>query len=156
MSAGLSDSRSFGAPGARGGLRRLIGPVLLPRAFDLTNPMNIIRILAGLYYAPHVWQKLSGIEASLAFFGKAGLVPAPLFLGLALLCEGAAFIGLTAGLLARWVPLLSAGCMVVAAYAMIETRGLNWYWAKGGIEYLVFWGIVSLAIALDAWRRTER
>ncbi|MDR3534520.1 MAG: DoxX family protein [Rhodopila sp.] len=131
----------------------MIGPTVLPDRFVLTNGMNIVRIQAGLFYAPHIYQKLSGIDTTLAFFTKAGLSPAPMFLSLALVFESLALIGLTFGLFTRWIGLVSAGCMAVAGYAMIQTRGMNWYWAKGGIEYLVFWGIVSLVIAIDAWQR---
>ena len=134
-------------------LGALIGPVILPNRFALTDGMNIVRIIAGLFYAPHVYQKLTGIEGSLVFFAKAGLTPAPLFLGLALVFESLSFLGLTFGLFTRWIGLLSFGCMVVAAYAIVQTKGVNWYWAKGGVEYLVFWGIASLAIAVDAWRK---
>ncbi len=134
-------------------LRCLIGPATLPDRFALSDGMNIVRMLAGLFYAPHVLQKLMGIDASLAFFGRAGLQPAVLFLGLALVFELTSFIGLTFGLFTRWVGLVSAGCMVVAAYAIIQTKGIGWYWAGGGVEYLVFWGVTSLAIAVDAWRK---
>ncbi|MEW6257585.1 MAG: DoxX family protein [Pseudomonadota bacterium] len=134
-------------------LRRLIGPVFQANRFDLTDGMNIVRLSAGLFYAPHVYQKLSGIDGALGFFTKAGLVPAPLFLGLAIVFESLSVLLLTLGIFTRWAGLVSAGCMVVAAYAIIQTKGLHWYWAQGGIEYLLFWGIASLAIAVDAVRK---
>lgn len=151
----MSLTSTNGVSGAQFSLRSLIGPVTLPNRFALTDGMNVVRILAGLFYAPHVYQKLTAVEPTLAFFAKAGLTPAPLFLGMAVVCEALAFLGLTFGLFTRWIGLLSFGCMVVAAYAILQTKGVNWYWAKGGIEYLVFWGITSLAIALDAWRKEQ-
>ena len=154
MSLGLSTPTPT-ASGRGLSLRTLIGPVTLPDRFALTDGMNIVRMLAGLLYAPHVIQKLTGIDGSLAFFTKAGLVPAPLFLGLALVFESLSLVCLTLGLFTRWTGLMSAGCMAVAAYAIIATKGLHWYWAQGGIEYLLFWGVVSLAIAVDAWRKEQ-
>ena len=151
----MSLTSSHGAVGAPFSIRSIIGPVTLPNRFALTDGMNVVRILAGLFYAPHVYQKLTSVEPTLAFFAKAGLTPAPLFLGMAVVCEALAFLGLTFGLFTRWIGLLSFGCMVVAAYAILQTKGVNWYWAKGGIEYLVFWGITSLAIAIDAWRKEQ-
>lgn len=151
----MSLTSSHGAVGAPFSIRSIIGPVTLPNRFALTDGMNVVRILAGLFYAPHVYQKLTAVEPTLAFFAKAGLTPAPLFLGMAVVCEALAFLGLTFGLFTRWIGLLSFGCMVVAAYAILQTKGVNWYWAKGGIEYLVFWGITSLAIAIDAWRKEQ-
>lgn len=154
MSIGISHGKAI--PEGNGSLlRKLIGPVTLPNRFALTDGMNVVRIMAGLWYAPHVYQKLSGIEASLGFFTKAGLVPAPFFLGLSILFESLCFLGFTFGLFTRWIGLISFGCMIVAAYAIIQTKGVNWYWAKGGIEYLAFWGITSLAIAIDAWRKEQ-
>ncbi len=147
MTTGLTNASSTTGTPPGLSLAGLIGPVLLPNAFAPARAMNLVRILAGLFYAPHVYQKLSGIDGSLAFFEKAGLTPAPLFLGLALLCESLSLVCLVGGL-------LSAGCMVVAAYAIFATKGVHWYWAQGGVEYLVFWGVASLAIALDAWQRT--
>ena len=136
-------------------LRRLIGPVILPNRFALTNGMNIVRILVGLFYAPHIYQKLAGIHKSLAFFTKAGLVPAPVFLGMSLVFEPLSLILLTLGLFTRWAALASAGCMAVAAYAIIQTKGAGWYWAQGGIEYLVMWGLLSLLVARDAWLKEQ-
>ncbi|GGF60855.1 hypothetical protein GCM10007301_20780 [Azorhizobium oxalatiphilum] len=154
MSIGVSKGGPLAA-GNGGFVRRLIGPVTLPNRFDLTDGMNVLRMVAGLWYLPHVYQKLSGIEGSLKFFASAGLTPAPLFLGLAIVFESLAFIGLTFGLFTRWIGLVSFGCMAVAAYAILQTKGINWYWAKGGEEYLAFWAFASLAIAIDAWRKEQ-
>lgn len=152
MSAGLSSP-----PVALGGfsLSRLVGPVVQPRAFALSEPMNIIRVMAGAFYIPHVLFKLNGIPGSLAFFAKAGLVPAPLFLWLAIFTELLCGVCLTLGLFTRWVALMSAGCMAVALYATAATKGLGWLWNMGGVEYLVFWGVTSLAIALHAFRQAR-
>lgn len=136
-------------------IRQLIGPATLPGRFALSDGMNILRLCAGLFYAPHVLQKLLGLQASMAFFAKAGLTPPAFFLGLSLVFESLSFVCLTFGFFTRWVALVSAGCMVVAAYAIIQVRGLGWYWAQGGIEYLVFWSLASIAIAVDAWRKEQ-
>ncbi|MBY6265603.1 DoxX family protein [Azospirillum sp. 412522] len=156
MSTGLANNGVSHAGHDTSPLAALVGPAILPDRFSPALAMNMVRILLGLFYAPHVYQKLSGIDASLAFFAKAGLEPAPLFLGLAILCESVAFVTLVGGFFTRWTALLSAGCMVVAAYAMFTTKGVNWYWAKGGVEYLVLWGLLSLAVSADAWRRSSR
>lgn len=137
---------------APSGLKALIGPVVAPRAMDLTQPLNLIRIGAGLFYLPHILFKLQGIDGSLAFFAKAGLTPAPLFLGLALVVEAAACIGLTFGLFLRWTGLMSAGCMAVATYAVFATKGVGWLWNMGGVEYLAMWALVSIALSISAWR----
>lgn len=134
------------------GFKSLIGPAVAPRAFDFSQPMTAIRIAAGLFYVPHILFKLTGVAGSLAFFAKAGLTPAPLFLGLALVVETIACLALTFGLFLRWTGLMSAGCMAVAAYAVFATKGAGWLWNLGGVEYLAMWAVVSLAIAYAAWK----
>lgn len=140
------------ATSATSGFRSLVGPVVAPRAFDFSQPLTSIRIAAGLLYIPHILFKLTGIAGSLAFFAKAGLTPAPLFLGLALVVETIACVGLTFGLFLRWTGLISAGCMAVAAYAVFATKGVGWLWNLGGVEYLAMWALVSLALAYSAWK----
>jgi len=144
------------AASAPSGFRSLIGPVVAPRAFDFTQPLTAIRVAAGLFYIPHILFKLTGIAGSLAFFAKAGLTPAPFFLGLALVVEAIACVGMTVGLFLRWTALLSAGCMAVAAYAVFATKGVGWLWNMGGVEYLVMWAVVSLAVAYGAWKNAGR
>jgi putative oxidoreductase len=140
------------ATSATTGFRSLVGPVVAPRAFDFSQPMTSVRIAVGLLYIPHITFKLMGIAGSLAFFTKAGLTPAPFFLGLALVVETIACVGLTFGLFLRWTGLISAGCMAVAAYAVFATKGVGWLWNLGGVEYLALWALVSLAVAYGAWK----
>ena len=92
------------------------------------------------------------MAGALGFFAKAGLVPAPFFVGLALVVEALACVSLTFGLYLRWTGIMSAGCMAVAAYAVFATKGVGWLWNLGGVEYLVMWAIVSLAISYAAWK----
>ena len=37
---------------------------------DLTQPLNLIRIAAGLFYLPHILFKLQGIEGVARFFAR--------------------------------------------------------------------------------------
>ena len=123
------------------------------RRFDPADPLLPIRVMAGLFYAPHILFKLNAMAGSAAFFAKAGLHPPMLFLGMALLAETVCLVGFTFGILVKWVGLVSAGVMGFAVYATIVTKGPGWLWNLGGVEYLVFWGVTSLALAAAAWRR---
>ncbi|MCK8785864.1 DoxX family protein [Roseomonas sp. NAR14] len=157
MSSGLvsAPSPSVALPAGGSWLRQLIGPAVLPRRFDLADNMNVLRIVLGLLYVPHILYKLAALGPSMAFFTRAGLVPAPFFLGLSLVVETLAAVGLVSGLYTRWIGLLSAGAMAVAAYATIATKGMGWLWNLGGVEYLALWGLISLLLAADAWRKAE-
>ena len=134
-------------------LKRLLGPALMPNRFDLRHGINGARIIAGMFYFPHLLSKLRDLSGSADFFASAGLHPAWLFLTLAIIVEASSGIALVLGLFTRWAGLLSAGAMAVAIYAVFATDGIGWYWAGGGVEYLVFWGLLSIAISYDAWNR---
>lgn len=122
-------------------------------AFDLRNPMVIIRIMCGLFYLPHILFKLNGFAGSLAFFGKAGFNPPMFFVILALVMETICLVGLTFDILTRYVGVISAGVMGVALIAVYNTKGAFWLWNLGGVEYLIFWAVASLAVALYAWQK---
>ena len=121
--------------------------------FDVSDPVVVTRILCGLFYFPHAISKIIGFSGAVGFFTKAGLMPAEAFVVLSIVMELTCGIGLTFGLFTKYVGVISAGVMAVAAYAIVAVYGLGWFWAGHGIEYLVFWAVASLAVALDAWKR---
>jgi putative oxidoreductase len=49
--------------------------------------------------------------------------------------------------------MISAVVMANAVIAVFHTKGAGWLWNLGGVEYLVFWGISSLALAANAWKQ---
>lgn len=128
---------------------------MLPRKsdFDLTDPVVVVRLMAGLFYVPHVLFKLNGIPGSLAFFGRAGFNPPGFWLTLAIAMEIACAVGLTLNIQTKWLGLVSAGVMGFAAYAVFATKGVAWMWNMGGVEYLTFWGVASAALAVHAWKQ---
>ncbi|MDI4657709.1 DoxX family protein [Xanthobacter autotrophicus] len=115
--------------------------------------MVVIRLVCGLFYFPHSISKIIGFAGSVGFFTRAGFYPPEFFVVLSIVMELICAVGLTFGVFTKYLGVVSAGLMVVAAYAMVVTRGPGWFWAQGGIEYLVFWGVASLAVALDAWNK---
>lgn len=121
--------------------------------FDITNPLVVLRLMCGLFYLPHVLAKLINTGPILGFFTAAGFPEPFYFLVLAGVVEAICAIGLTFNIYTKWVGLMSAGTMVVAAYAIIAVKGAGWMWNVGGIEYLVFWGVSSLALAVHAWKQ---
>jgi putative oxidoreductase len=121
--------------------------------FDLTNPIVVIRLMAGLLYVPHTLFKITGFAGSLAAFGAMGFQPPLFWVSLAILVEAICAVGLTFNFYTRYVGLMSAGTMVLAAYGTFMTKGVHWMWNFGGVEYIVFWGIASLAVAVHAWKQ---
>jgi putative oxidoreductase len=120
--------------------------------FDLSNPVVVVRLMAGLFYVPHVLFKVMGFSASVAAFGKMGFEPPLYWLLLAIATEAICAIGLTFNVYTRYIGLMSAGTMAFAVYGTFATKGVHWMWNFGGMEYLVFWGVASLAIAVHAWK----
>lgn len=112
-------------------------------------PLDWLRVLCGLWLIPHIIGKLQNFDAAAAnTFTKAGLHPPRLFVGVAIVLELAAAVGLILGI----APKVAAGCAVVvllgAAYAVVKINGPNWRWQKQGPEYMVFW---SAACVLSTW-----
>jgi putative oxidoreductase len=126
--------------------------MLKTKDFDLTNPVVVVRLMAGLFYIPHIVFKLTGFSASIAAFGKMGFEPALYWLLLAIATETICAIGLTLNVYTRYVALMSAGTMALAVYGTFATKGVHWMWNFGGVEYLVFWGVASLALAVADWK----
>lgn len=124
--------------------------------FDFTDPVVVMRVTLGLLYLPHIAFKLRGMEGAAAFFGKAGFEPAMLFVVLALVAETLCAAGFIFNILVKWIGLMSAGVMAVAAYAVFATKGVGWLWNLGGIEYIALWGLMSLVLAAHAWREERR
>ena len=124
--------------------------------FDLTDPLVVIRILCGLLFVPHILFKLNGLDGAAAFFAKAGFNPAMPIVIVAVIAETTAAIGLIFGILTKWTGLLSAAVLAGATQAVLATKGTVWLWNLGGVEYNVFWCVLSLILAANAWRDERR
>lgn len=121
--------------------------------FDLTDPTVVVRLMAGLFYIPHVLFKVMGFAGAAGAFGKMGFNPPEFWVTLAIITEIVCAIGLTLNIYTRYVGLASAGTMALAVYGTIMAKGAMWMWNFGGVEYLVFWGVASLALAVQAWKK---
>jgi putative oxidoreductase len=124
--------------------------------FDLTRIENIVRITCGLFYLPHVAGKFAGLgvlnPGIVKFFAAAGLSPPEAWVYVAAAAELSIAIALTLGLATRFAALGSVALMAVAVYSLQVVKGFGWTWNTGGYEYPVFWGICSLAVAVQTWK----
>jgi putative oxidoreductase len=123
--------------------------------FDLTNEWNVLRIICGAFMFPHVASKFAGgglAAGTVGFFAKAGFNPPEAWVWLAAGAESLAGIALILGICTRFAGLGAAAVLGVAVYALHVVKGFGWTWNTGGYEYPVFWGIVCLAVAANAWR----
>lgn len=118
-------------------------------SFDLTNPMNSLRILAGAGFIPHAFGKFAngGINpATLGFFEAAGYAPASLWIIFAAIAEIVVGVMLVLGIATRFSAFIAAAILVFALGSLIVVAGFGWFWNTGGIEYLVFWILVCLLV----------
>src|SRR4051812_5334727 len=123
--------------------------------FDLSNGLNIIRIICGLFLFPHIAGKFAAgaVAASTAgFFAKGGFYPAETWVFIAGLSETAAGVALVLGICTRFAALGAFALLGVAVYSLQVVKGFGWTWNTGGYEYPVFWALTSLAVAIEAWK----
>ena len=123
--------------------------------FDLSNGLNILRIICGLFLFPHVMGKFAAgaVSAGTAgFFAKAGFQPPELWVWIAAIAETATGVALVLGVCTRYAALSAVALLAIAVYSLQVVKGFGWTWNTGGYEYPVFWAITSLAVAIEAWK----
>ena len=123
--------------------------------FDLSNGLNIIRIICVLFLFLHVAGKFAAgaVAASTAgFFAKAGFHPPEIWVYIAAFAETAAGLALVFGICTRFAALGAFALLGVAVYSLQVVKGFGWTWNTGGYEYPVFWALTSLAVAIEAWK----
>lgn len=103
------------------------------------DPLTVLRILCGLWFAPHAVGKIRHLERAAATFDKAGFRPARFFVLLTVGLEVLAGVGLVCAIQPRIAALLAVLVLLGAAYAVLKINGWNWRWQKQGPEYMLFW-----------------
>jgi len=103
------------------------------------DALTLLRVLCGIWFAPHALGKARNVERASQTFAKAGLRPARLFVVLTICLEVLAGAGLILGFQARFAASLAVVVLLGAAYAVIRINGWNWRWQKQGPEYMIFW-----------------
>jgi putative oxidoreductase len=117
--------------------------------FDLTNGFNILRLICGAFFIPHIWAKFFVPEA-LGFFVAAKFKPPAFWLYTACVIEIVLAIGLILAVYPVYVGLVAAIHLTVAAVAVYRVTG-KWLWNIGGCEFPLFWAICCVVVAMQAW-----
>jgi putative oxidoreductase len=118
--------------------------------FNLLNEFNLLRIICGLFFIPHIVGKIT-VPATLEFFVKAGFKPAATWMYIAGAIETVLTIGLVFDIYTQYVALIAFIHLLVAAAATYKVTR-SWIWVIGGIEYCVFWALCCLVVAMHAWQ----
>src|SRR5262245_1665150 len=115
--------------------------------FDLTQGFNILRLICGLFFIPHIYAKFFVPEA-LGFFVAAKFKPPAAWMYAACVIEIVVATGLIFAIYTTYAALLGFVHLLVAGAAVWKVTGGKWLWNIGGYEYCVFWAISCLVVAL--------
>jgi putative oxidoreductase len=122
----------------------------MAQSFDPTNGFNVLRIICGLFFIPHLFVKFRNQDFVKDFMAKAHLKPPIVWLYAAFAIEIVVTIGLVLGLYTAYAALLAAAFLIVAAWASWTNSGGKWIWNFGGAEFPLFWAICCLVVAVEA------
>lgn len=120
--------------------------------FDLTNPMNLLRILTALYFIPHLVGKFTAKEAVNGFFTAANLLPPDRYRWFSFTVETIVVIFLFLAIYPAYAALLGGIHLLVAGWASYKVSKGGWIWLGGGAEYPIYWALVLLILAYHYWR----
>lgn len=116
--------------------------------FDLSNPANILRIMCGLFLLPHLYAKASNLPLTFSIYREFRLNPPELWVYSCIAVEIVCSIGMVFGIMTRYVALIEAIFLAVAAWATWRHTGGKWLWNIGGYEYCVFWCVTCIVVAM--------
>ena len=115
--------------------------------FDLTNEFNILRLICGLFFIPHIYAKFFVPEA-LGFFVAAKFNPPAVWMYTACVIETFLAIGLIFAILPMYAGAIAFLHLLVAGAAVWKVTKGKWLWNIGGYEYCLFWAICCLVVAM--------
>jgi len=115
--------------------------------FDLTNEFNILRLICGLFFIPHIYAKFFVPEA-LGFFVAAKFNPPARWMYAACVIEICLATGLIFAILPMYAGAIAGLHLLVAAGAVWKVTKGKWLWNIGGYEYCLFWAICCLVVAM--------
>ena len=107
----------------------------------------LLRLVVGLNLIPHGMQKAFGAFGGPGMTGMAGLLekmgyPAPtLFAWLVMLTELVGGVLIAVGFLTRPA---AAALLIFMATAVMQHMPRGFFWATGGFEYPLMWGVAAL------------
>jgi putative oxidoreductase len=115
--------------------------------FDLSHGINILRLICGLFFIPHIYAKFFVPEA-LGFFVAAKFRPPAGWMYTACVIETFLATGLILAILPVVAGALGFVHLLVAAGAVWKVTKGKWLWNIGGYEYCLFWAICCLIVAM--------
>jgi putative oxidoreductase len=121
----------------------------LAHSFDLANGVNVLRLICGLFFIPHIVGKFTE-PATLNFFKAAKFNPPAGWMYFAGAIETVLTIGLVFAIYTPYVAAIAAFHLFVAGAATWKVTK-KWIWVIGGIEYCAFWMLCCIVLAMLTW-----
>jgi putative oxidoreductase len=115
--------------------------------FELNGIGDVLRVMCGAFFLPHLAIKILHPERPLEFFAAARLKPGRLVLNIAIVTEALFAAALIFNVYARQAAIAAAAFLLVAAAALMRVNKGEWLWNRGGPEYAVFWSLCCLLVA---------
>lgn len=115
--------------------------------FNLLNEFNILRIICGGFFIPHIYAKFFVPEA-LGFFVAAKFKPPKFWLYVSCVIEIVLAIGLILGVYTMYAAWIAAFHLAVAGVAVLLVTKGKWLWNIGGGEFCFFWAICCVVVAM--------
>ena len=117
-----------------------------PEILASLDAVTVLRVLCGAFLLPHTFLKLRHMDKAVEFFDKIRFRPPRFFVCLTATMEAIAAVSLIFNLYPAFGALIAATILSVAAWAQAKVNGLSWRWQFKGVEYMLFWAFVSLAV----------
>uniref|UniRef100_UPI0011B1C7DA DoxX family protein n=1 Tax=Acinetobacter stercoris TaxID=2126983 RepID=UPI0011B1C7DA len=120
-----------------------------------------LRIICGLFLLPEAFGKFSVFPhlnpTIVDFFAKVGFHPAEIWVYFAALGELGCGVALILGICTRYAAIGAAIILLVACIALNIVRGhFAWTWSQGGDEYLIFWIICCVIVAIYEFQQVSK
>jgi putative oxidoreductase len=118
-------------------------------SFEINNVADVLRLMCGAFFLPHLAIKIFYPERPLEFFAAAGLKPGRVVLYVAMITEALFAAALIFNVYTRQAAFAAAAFLLVAAAALLKVNKGEWLWNRGGPEYAVFWSLCCLLVAFN-------
>jgi putative oxidoreductase len=112
---------------------------------------DILRVVCGLFFLPHLALKFVFLNDTAAFFRRAGFKHPIPTIGVDACVEAVSAAMLIGKLYVPFAACVAAAHLLVAAGAVWIANGHTWRWNRGGPEYCLFWAIMCLVVAKSYW-----
>lgn len=119
----------------------------LQQNFDPTNLFNILRLMCGVFFIPHIWAAFY-VPRAIDVFIKNGFKPPEFWLYASAAIEVVLAVGLIFGIYVHFIAAIAAIHLAVAAVAVYRLSGGKWLWNIGGCEFPVMWSICCAVVAI--------